>query len=103
MWAKPTTEQNLVACIDPKGLVTANEDAALKDVGKTYHICPTCNGGRDWAQGAHNPKTNLMYFPLSHLCIESTARTDRAAAPQFVYNTDNLGKFADGRGQGRPY
>jgi alcohol dehydrogenase (cytochrome c) len=102
LWAKPTTEQNFFARIDPKGLVTVNEDAVLKDVGTAYHVCPTYNGGRDWAQGAYNPKTNVMYFPLSNLCIESTARTDRAAAPQFVYKT-NVGKFAAGKGRGRPY
>jgi alcohol dehydrogenase (cytochrome c) len=97
LWAKPTVEQNIVARIDPKGLVTVNEDVVLKEVGKTYRVCPTYNGGRDWAQGAYNPKTNVMYFPLSNLCIDSTARTDRAAAPQFVYNTDNVGRFPPGK------
>jgi len=38
-----------------------------------------------------------MYIPLSNLCIDSTARTDRNAAPQFVYNTTNVGKFATGK------
>ena len=61
------------------------------------------NGGRDWPQGAYNPRSNVMYMPLSNLCIDSTARTDRAAAPQFVYNTTNVGKFADRQGQGRPH
>ena len=97
LWARPTTEQNLVARIDPKGLVTVNEDVVLKEVGKTYHVCPTYNGGRDWPQGAYNPKSNVMYFQLMNLCIDSTARTDRAAAPQFVYNTNNVGKFATGK------
>jgi len=97
LWAKPTVEQNIVASIDPKGLVTVNEGVVLKEVGKTYRVCPTYNGGRDWAQGAYNPKTNVMYFPLSNLCIDSTARTDRAAAPQFVYNTDNVGRFPPGK------
>jgi alcohol dehydrogenase (cytochrome c) len=97
LWAKPTTEQNLVARIDPKGLVTVNEDAVLKEVGKTYHVCPTYNGGRDWPQGAYNPRSNVMYIPLSNLCIDSTARTDRTAAPQFVYNTNNVGRFAAGK------
>ena len=97
LWAKPTTEQNIVARIDPKGLVTVNEDAVLKEVGKTYHVCPTYNGGRDWPQGAYNPKSNIMYIPLSNLCIDSTARVDRKAAPQFVYNTTNVGKFASGK------
>jgi alcohol dehydrogenase (cytochrome c) len=97
LWAKPTTEQNIVARIDPKGLVTVNENAVLKEVGKTYHVCPTYNGGRDWPQGAYNPRSNVMYIPLSNLCIDSTARTDRNAAPQFVYNTTNVGKFATGK------
>jgi len=97
LWAKPTTEQNIVARIDPKGLVTVNEDAVLKEIGKTYHVCPTYNGGRDWPQGAYNPKSNVMYIPLSNLCIDSTARVDRKAEPQFVYNTTNVGKFARGK------
>ena len=97
LWAKPTTEQNIVAKIDPKGLVTVNEDVVLKEVGKTYHVCPTYNGGRDWPQGAYNPKSNVMYIPLSNLCIDSTARTDRNALPQFAYNTNNDGKFATGK------
>jgi alcohol dehydrogenase (cytochrome c) len=97
LWAKPTTEQNIVARIDPKGLVTVNEDVVLKEVDKTYHVCPTYNGGRDWPQGAYNPKSNVMYIPLSNLCIDSTARTDRNAEPQFAYNTNNVGKFAPGK------
>jgi alcohol dehydrogenase (cytochrome c) len=97
LWAKPTVEQNLVQRIDEKGLVTVNEDVVLKEVGKTYHICPTYQGGRDWPQGAYNPTTNVMYMPLSNLCLESTARTDRAAAPNFVYNTTNVGQFAAGK------
>ena len=68
----------------------------LKEVGKTYHVCPMCNGGRDWPQGAQNPRSNIMYVPLSNLCIESTA-IDRTMAPQFVYNTTNVGKFATGK------
>jgi alcohol dehydrogenase (cytochrome c) len=97
LWAKPTTEQNLVARIDPKGLVTVNEDVVLKEVGKTYHICPTYGGGRDWPQGAYNPRSNVMYMPLTNLCLDTTARADRGPAPQFVYNTNNVGKFATGK------
>src|SRR5216117_2856681 len=88
LWAKPTTEQNLVARIDPKGLVTVNEDVVLKQVGKTYHICPTYGGGRDWPQGAYNPRSNVMYMPLTNLCLDTTARADRRPAPQFAYNTN---------------
>jgi alcohol dehydrogenase (cytochrome c) len=97
LWARPTTEQNLISRIDSKGLVTVNEDVVLKEQGKTYHICPTYNGGRDWPQGAYNPKSNVMYFPLTNLCIDSTSRTDRGPAPRFVYNVTNVGKFATGK------
>jgi len=97
LWARPTTEQNLVARIDPRGLVTVNEDVVLKEVGKTYHVCPTYNGGRDWPQGAYNPRSNIMYFPLTNLCIDSTARTDRRIAPEFAYNTNNVPRFAAGK------
>jgi alcohol dehydrogenase (cytochrome c) len=38
-----------------------------------------------------------MYIPLSNLCIDSTARSDRGPDPSFVYNTNNVGKFATGK------
>jgi alcohol dehydrogenase (cytochrome c) len=97
LWAKQTVEQNLVARIDPKGLVTVNEAAVLKEVGKFYHVCPTFNGGRDWPSSAYNPKSNVMYVQLLNLCIDIRARADRDAAPQFVYNVDSNPKFASGR------
>ena len=97
LWAKATTQQNLVAKIDQKGLVTVNEDVVLKEVGKTYSICPTYNGGRDWPQGAYNPKTNVMYIPLSNVCIDTTARTDRTVQAQYAYNTNNVAKFPAGK------
>jgi alcohol dehydrogenase (cytochrome c) len=97
LWARATNEQNLVATIDGKGLVTVNEDAVLKEIGKTYHVCPTYNGGRDWPYGAYNPRSNVMYVQLANLCIDSTARADRGPQPQFVYNTTNVGKLAAGK------
>jgi alcohol dehydrogenase (cytochrome c) len=97
LWAKPTTEQNIVARIDPKGLVTVNEDVVLKEVAKTYHVCPTYDGGRDWPQAAYNPKSNVMYIPLSNLCIDTTAGPDRNIAPQFAYNTNKVARFATGK------
>jgi alcohol dehydrogenase (cytochrome c) len=97
LWARATTEQNLVATIDPKGFVTVNEDVVLKEIGKTYHVCPTYNGGRDWPYGAYNPRANVMYVQLANLCIDSTARSDRGPQPEFVYNTTNVGKFSTGK------
>ena len=97
LWAKPTTEQNLVAKIDPKGFVTVNEDAVLKELSKTYHVCPTFNGGRDWPQGAYNPRINVMFMPLTNLCIDYVGTDGSRSRPQFVYNTNNVGKFATGK------
>jgi alcohol dehydrogenase (cytochrome c) len=97
LWAKATTMQNLVDKIDGKGLVTVNENVVLKEVGKTYFMCPTYNGGRDWPSGAYNPKTNVMYFQLANLCTDTKARTDRESAPQYTYNTQNDAKFAPGK------
>jgi len=97
LWAKSTVEQNLVDKIDGKGLVTVNENVVLKEVGKTYHMCPTFTGGRDWPSGAYNPKTNVMFMPLQNLCFDTTPRADRDPAPQFVYNVTNVAKFAPGK------
>jgi alcohol dehydrogenase (cytochrome c) len=97
LWARATNEQNLVATIDGKGLVTVNEDAVLKEIGKTYHVCPTYNGGRDWPYGAYNPRSNVMYVQLANVCIDTTARADRGPQPEFVYNTTNVGKFSSGK------
>jgi len=97
LWARSTNEQNLVATIDAKGLVTVNEDVVLKELGKTYHVCPTYNGGRDWPYGAYNPRSNVMYVQLANVCIDSSARMDRGPQPEFVYNTNNVGKFATGK------
>jgi alcohol dehydrogenase (cytochrome c) len=97
LWARATNEQNLVAKIDATGLVTVNEDVVLKELGKTYHVCPTYNGGRDWPYGAYSPRSNVMYIQLANVCIDTSARTDRGPQPEFVYNTNNVGKFATGK------
>ena len=97
LWAKSTAEQNLVQSVTPKGFVTVNDGAVLKEVGKYYHVCPTFNGGRDWPSSSYNPKSNVIYVQLLNLCIDLRARADRDAAPQFVYNVDSNAKFASGK------
>jgi len=69
----------------------------LSDVNKTYPICPTYSGGRDWPMGAYNPKMNVMFMPLYNSCIDSKPRTDREAKPEFVYNTANVARFPEGK------
>jgi alcohol dehydrogenase (cytochrome c) len=77
--------------------VTVNESVVLKEIGKTYHMCPTFTGGRDWPSGAYNPKTNVMYIQLQNLCYDTTPRADRDPAPEFVYNVNNVAKLAAGK------
>jgi len=97
LWAKQTVEQNIVSRIDGKGNVSINEAMVLSEVGKTYRICPTYSGGRDWPMGAYNPRMNVMFMPLSNACIDSTARADREAKPEFLYNTTNVARFPEGK------
>jgi len=96
LWAKQTVEQNLVAKIDPKGLVTVNEDMVMKDVTKTYAICPTYAGGRDWPMGAYSPKSNVFFVPLTNLCINVKTKPD-TPTPAQGYNTTAVGRFATGK------
>ena len=77
-----TVRAEIVARIDGKGLVSVNESVVMSDVNKTYRICPPMPAGR-LPMGAYNPRTNVMFMPLYNACIDSTARTDREAQPQF--------------------
>jgi len=97
LWAKQTVDQNIVAKIDGKGTVSVNENVVISDLNKTYRVCPTFSGGRDWPMGAYNPKTNVMFMPLSNACIDETARTDREVKAEYVYNTTNVGQFPAGK------
>ena len=45
----------------------------MSDVNKTYPICPTYSGGRDWPMGSYNPKMNVMFMPLYNSCVDSKA------------------------------
>jgi alcohol dehydrogenase (cytochrome c) len=80
LWAKPTVEQNIVERINEKGLVTVNENSVLKELGKTYHICPTYNGGRDWPQGASRQRRHAVVESLHRL--DGAHRSRRCAAVQ---------------------
>jgi alcohol dehydrogenase (cytochrome c) len=97
LWAKSTTEQNLVAKIDEKGRVTVNSDAPMRDLNKTYHQCPSYEGGRNWAFSAYSPKSNVLYVPLQNMCAYVSARTDRTPTASMQYNTNLKYVMADGK------
>ena len=60
----------------------------MRDVNKTYHICPTYDGGRDWPFSAYSPETNVMYVDLQNLCADRKVRTDNL--PSLARNSYNV-------------
>ena len=103
LWAKQTIEQNIVSRIDGKGLVSVNEAIVLSDVNKTYPICPTYSGGRDWPMGAYNPKTNVMFMPLYNACIDSKAAHRSRGDAAVCLQHDQYRPLPGREGQSRPY
>lgn len=95
LWAKQTTEQNLVASIDSDGLVSINEDVVLDEVGETYFMCPTFLGGRDWPPAAYSPNQNAFFVPLNNWCTNISANEDEPT-PADVYNTTDTAVIAPG-------
>ena len=100
LWSKSTVVQNLVSKVDQKGAVTVNQDVVMRDMNKTYHICPTYDGGRDWTFSAYSPETNVMYVNLQNLCKSTFVRTDNVPSlPRNQYNTGGTDVIADGKTQ----
>ena len=102
LWAKQTNEQNLVEKIDNKGLVTVNENVVLKEVGKTYHMCPTFTGGRDWPSGAYNPEGQRdVHAAAEPLLRHHPAGRSRCRAG-IRLQRQQRGETRHRQGQGRP-
>jgi alcohol dehydrogenase (cytochrome c) len=98
LWSKSTVLQNLVNKIDDKGAVTVNRDMVMTDVNKTYRICPTYDGGRDWPFSAYSPQTNVMYVDLQNLCTDRKVRTDNLPSlPDAAYNVSGSDVIATGK------
>src|SRR6202012_6059138 len=90
--------QNLVDHIDNKGKVSVNQNMLMRDVNKTYHICPTYAGGRDWPFSAYSPETNVMDVELQNLCADMKVRTDNLPSrPNNQYNTSGPQMVSDGK------
>ncbi len=98
LWSKSTVPQNLVKGIDNKGAVSVNLDMIMSDIKKTYHICPTYAGGRDWPFSAYSPETNVMYVELQNLCADMKVREDQLPSlPRNQYNTSGRQMVSDGK------
>jgi len=97
LWAKQTAVQNLVDRIDNKGKVTINRDMVMTDIHKTYSICPTHAGGRDWPFSAYSPQTNVMYVQMQNLCTDIHVRADNIPSKlPDGYNVLGVAKLSPG-------
>ena len=97
LWAKPTTVAEPRRQDRPEGAGHGQRGRRAQGGQQNLSRVPDLQRRPRLAEGAYNPKTNVMFMPLSNLCIDSTARTDRDAVPQFVYNTTNVAKFPPGK------
>jgi alcohol dehydrogenase (cytochrome c) len=97
LWAKQTAVQNLVNKIDNKGKVTVNPDMIMTDINKTYPICPTHAGGRDWPFSAYSPQTNMMYVQIQNLCTDIKVRANNIPSKLVDgYNVTGISKISPG-------
>ena len=61
--------QNIYKSIDPKtGAITMNEEIIPKQVGTSQLVCPGMRGGKLFQTKAYNPRTNILYNPVSNAC-----------------------------------
>ncbi|MCW5717613.1 MAG: PQQ-binding-like beta-propeller repeat protein [Chitinophagaceae bacterium] len=95
---------NLYESIDAvTGVPTLNPETIMNEAGGTIFFCPTYMGGRDWPSGAYDPVRNIMIQPTRDRCTESTSRTDREPAGNFLYNTQNVTVANPNLPQGEDY
>jgi glucose dehydrogenase len=46
------------------------DDALTPSIGKSVrNVCPAAPGAKDWQPSAWSPKTQLLYVPHQHLCM----------------------------------
>ena len=97
LWAKPTVEQNLVARIDAEG--ARHRQRGRRAQGGRQDLSHLPDLQRRPRLAARRLQSEIQRHV--HAAVESLHRLDGAhrsrAAPQFVYNTTNVGKFAAGK------
>jgi alcohol dehydrogenase (cytochrome c) len=64
------TYQNVFEDIDPEtGAITMNEEIVPREVKTTQLVCPGMRGGKLFQTDAYNPRTNMLYSPVTNECI----------------------------------
>lgn len=64
--------QNLVSSIDPQTGEKRINPAFDPKPNVPMHFCPSLLGGRNWPATAFNPKTGILYVPLTEACADFT-------------------------------
>ena len=96
LYARSTVMQNLVAKIDPKGVSTLNPSSILSETDKTYSVCPSSSGGKDWPPAAYSPAMNSIFVPLNNACADMTPLSGEPALEN-PYNASFTWKLAAGK------
>jgi alcohol dehydrogenase (cytochrome c) len=74
LWARETTEQNVIEDINVEsGAAVVNRDKLFTAAGQEKLICPATRGGKNYPAGTYSPLTGLMYFPLENTCMVATS------------------------------
>jgi alcohol dehydrogenase (cytochrome c) len=74
LWARETTQQNVIADINKEsGAATVNPDKEFTAPGQEKLICPSTSGGKNYPSGTYSPDSGLMYYPLQNTCMMETS------------------------------
>ncbi len=70
-FSKDAGLQNLVTSIDARtGRKIVNAALANPQAGKTYFVCPSTQGARNWIATSFDPDTDILYVPLFENCMD---------------------------------
>ncbi|THD51091.1 PQQ-binding-like beta-propeller repeat protein [Phenylobacterium sp.] len=62
--------QNVISAIDPKTGAKTIDPARMPDLARPAVICPGLSGARSWPPTTINPRTDLLYVPLTQWCTQ---------------------------------
>lgn len=72
---KPYVHQNVFTALDPVTGRPTIDPVRKPGTGRMAEFCPSLWGGKNWAPGAFNPDTRLLYLPANNnLCMSSIGR-----------------------------
>jgi alcohol dehydrogenase (cytochrome c) len=76
VFSKDMGVQNIVKSIDPKtGKKTVDPMAKPDLTGQRNNLqCPAGYGAKNWPSDSYNPKTRVLYLPISEVCGESSPK-----------------------------